>query len=148
MSPDCSVTGVTAVRIDGAILPAAGTIFLSTDGVLSVLNAGVLELGPVDDLENMPVGDRLVLIDDTGAEPESVPAALRRQLQDLAAFVSAPPPAVAVLAQAFADRRLLDGPPDGVSVADWQALVAALAPLLDALDRSVARTLRGESLFR
>ena len=61
VSLDCSVTGVTAVRIEGAILPAAGTIFLSTDGVLSVLNAGVLELGPVDDLENMPVGDRLVL---------------------------------------------------------------------------------------
>ena len=77
-----------------------------------------------------------------------LPAALRRQIQDLAAFVSTPPPAVAALARASADRRVLDGPPSGVDAGDWQALVAALAPLLDALDRSVARAACGESLFR
>lgn len=77
-----------------------------------------------------------------------LPAALRRQIQDLAAFVSTPPPAVAALARASADRRVLDGPPSGVNAGDWQALVAALAPLLDALDRSVARAACGESLFR
>ena len=77
-----------------------------------------------------------------------LPAALRRQVQDLAAFVSTPPPAVAALARASADRRVLDGPPSGVDAGDWQALVAALAPLLDALDRSVARAACGESLFR
>jgi serine protease AprX len=76
-----------------------------------------------------------------------LPAALRRQIQDVAAFVSVPPPAAA-LAWAHPARRLLDGPPDGVSAGDWQALVAALAPLLDALDRSVVRALSGESLFR
>jgi hypothetical protein len=77
-----------------------------------------------------------------------LPAALRRQIQDVAAFVSVPPPAAAALAWAFAARRLLDEPPDGASAADWQALVAALAPVLDALDRSVARVVCGETLFR
>jgi hypothetical protein len=77
-----------------------------------------------------------------------LPAALRRQIQDVAAFVSVPPPAAAALAWAFAARRLLDEPPDGASAADWQALVAALAPVLDALDRSVARVVCGDTLFR
>jgi hypothetical protein len=77
-----------------------------------------------------------------------LPAALRRQIQDVAAFVSVSPPSAAALAWAFPARRLLDGPPGGASAGDWQALVAALAPLLDALDRSVARAACGESLFR
>ena len=77
-----------------------------------------------------------------------LPAALRRQIQDVAAFVSVSPPSAAALAWAFPARRLLDGPPGGASASDWQALVAALAPLLDALDRSVARAACGESLFR
>jgi hypothetical protein len=66
----------------------------------------------------------------------------------LAAFVSVPPPAAAVVARVHPARRLLDGPPDGVSASDWQALVVALAPMLDVLDRSVARAVSGESLFR
>lgn len=78
----------------------------------------------------------------------ALPAALRRQIQDLAALVSLPPPGAAALARAHPARRLLDGPPDGVSAGDWQALVAALGPLLDALDRSVVRVVCGETLFR
>ena len=77
-----------------------------------------------------------------------LPAALRRQIRGLAAFVSVPPPAAAVVARVHPARRLLDGPPDGVSASDWQALVVALAPMLDVLDRSVARAVSGESLFR
>ncbi|MHB1374981.1 MAG: S8 family serine peptidase, partial [Thauera sp.] len=78
----------------------------------------------------------------------SLPGALRRQIQDLAAFVSVAPPAGAALAWAHPARRLLDGPPDGASAVDWQTLVVALAPLLDAFDRSVARVVCGETLFR
>lgn len=78
----------------------------------------------------------------------SLPGALRRQIQDLAAFVSVAPPAGAALAWAHPTRRLLDGPPDGASAVDWQTLVVALAPLLDAFDRSVARVVCGETLFR
>ena len=77
-----------------------------------------------------------------------LPAALRRQIEDVAAFVSVSPPSAAALAWAFPTRRLIDGPPDGASASDWQVLVAALAPLLDALDRSVVRAACGESLFR
>ncbi len=58
---DCSVSGVTTMTISGVILPEAGTISAFEDRLLSVLNSGVLELGPIGDLEQQPLGDRLSL---------------------------------------------------------------------------------------
>ncbi len=77
-----------------------------------------------------------------------LPAALRAHIRSLAAFLGASPPSAAVLAVEHPTRALLAGPPEAASAADWQALAAALSPLLEALDRSVAREVCGERLFR
>ncbi|HMY79172.1 MAG TPA: peptidase S8/S53 subtilisin kexin sedolisin, partial [Thauera aminoaromatica] len=77
-----------------------------------------------------------------------LPAALRAQIRSLAAFLGAPPPAAARLALAHPLHALLSGAPETVSTVAWQALAAALSPLLEALDRNVAREVRGERLFR
>ena len=77
-----------------------------------------------------------------------LPAALRAQIRSVAAFLGAPPPAAARLALAHPLHALLSGAPETVSTVAWQALAAALSPLLEALDRNVAREVRGERLFR
>ncbi len=77
-----------------------------------------------------------------------LPAALRAHIRSLAAFLGGPPPAAAMLAVAHPTRALLADSPETASAAEWQALAAALSPLLEALDRSVAREVCGERLFR
>ena len=58
---DCSVPGVKTVAITGVVPPEAGTIEIMADQLLSILNSGVLELGPIGDLEQQPLNDRLML---------------------------------------------------------------------------------------
>ena len=77
-----------------------------------------------------------------------LPAALRAHIRSLAAFLGASLPSAAVLALEHPTRALLADSPEAASAAAWQALAAALSPLLEALDRSVAREVCGERLFR
>lgn len=114
----------TAVRGVGA--KRARELELVLPGGLAALCAGVPDVRALDFL----------------------PPALGAQIRRLAAFLGAPPPAAARLARAHPLRALLGGAPETASAAEWQALVVALAPLLDALDRSVVREVCGERLFR